>query len=136
VIEAVKDRHPSIENQFFTGAGLRLQRIDSDLCEAVMLALINRSPEIVVLPVHDSFIVHHGHQDELMGMMLGAYCIKYGSIPLPQISKEMVVEVTCVPEWDSWSARPINHHNLTDLLELAEMVPSERRLSLYRPRAS
>ena len=96
-----------------------------------MLALINRSPEIVVLPVHDSFIVHHGYKEELMAMMLGAYCIKYGSIPLPKISKEMVVEVTGVPEWDSWSTRPIYHDNLTDLLELAEMVPSERRLWLF-----
>ena len=91
---------------------------------------------IVVLPVHDSFIVHHGYKDELMGMMLGAYCVKYGSIPLPQISKEMVVGVTGVPEWDSWSARPIDHDNLSDLLELAEMVPSKRRLYLYRLLAS
>jgi uncharacterized protein (DUF2461 family) len=130
-VNAIKDRHPDIEDQFFTGAGLRLQRIDSDLCEAVMLAMINRSPEIVILPVHDSFIVHHGYKNELMAMMIGAYCIKYGSIPLPKTSKEMVVEVTGVPEWDSWSARPIDHDNLADLLELAEMVPSERRLNLF-----
>ena len=132
VVKAIQDRHPDIEGQFFTGTGLRLQRIDSDLCEAVMLALINRSSEIVVLPVHDSFIVHHGYKDELMAMMLGAYCVKYGYIPPPKLSKEMMVEVTGAPDWDSWSSRPVDHDDLADLLELAETIPSETRLNLFR----
>ena len=132
IVKAIRDRHPDIEDQFFTGAGLRLQRIDSDLCEAVILAMMKRSPEIVVLPVHDSFIVHHGYKDELMAMMLGAYCIKYGNIPLPKVSEEMVVEITGAPEWDRWSSHPIDHDDLNDLLELAEIVPSEIRLNLFR----
>lgn len=132
IVKAIRGRHPHIEDQFFTGAGLKLQRIDSDLCEAVILSMMKRSPEIVVLPVHDSFIVHHGYKDELMGMMLGAYCVKYGNIPLPKASKEMVVEITGVPEWGSWSSRPIDRDNLDDLLDLAEIVPSEIRLNLFR----
>jgi len=132
IVKTVIKRHPDIEGQFFTGAGLRLQRIDSDLCEAVVLAMIKCSPEIVVLPVHDSFIVHHGYKDELMGMMLGAYCVKYGNIPLPKASEDMVVEITGVPEWDSWSSPPIDYDSPADLLELAGMVPSERRLNLFR----
>ena len=132
VVKAIRDRHPAIEGQFFTGVGLRLQRIDIDLCEAVILAMMKRSTEIMVLPVHDSFIVHHGYKDELMAMMLGAYCVKYDQIPLPQASEHMVVENTGVPEWDSWSSRPIDHDNLADLFDLAEMVPSERRLNLFR----
>ena len=132
VVTAIRDRHPDIEDQFFTGAGLRLQRIDSDICEAVILGMIKRSPEIVVLPVHDSFIVHHGYKDELMAMMLGAYCVKYGNIPLPKASEEMVVEIMGVPEWGSWSSRPIDCDNFADLLELAEMIPSETRLNLFR----
>jgi hypothetical protein len=132
VVKAIKEKHPDIEDQFFTSAGLRLQRIDSDLCEAVMLALIKRSSEIVVLPVHDSFIVHYGYKDELMAMMLGAYCLKYGYIPLPKLSKEMIVEITGVPDWGSWSSRPVDHDDLADLLELAGMVQSELRLNLFR----
>ena len=132
IVKAIMEHHPDIEDQFFTGAGLGLQRIDSDLCEAVMLAMMKRSSEIIVLPVHDSFIVHHGYKDELMGMMLGAYCIKYGNIPLPKVSEEMVVEITGSPEWDSWSSHPIDHNDLADLLELAETVPSEVRLNLFR----
>ena len=132
VVKAIKEKHPDIEDQFFASAGLRLQRIDSDLCEAVMLALIKRSSEIVVLPVHDSFIVHHGYKDELMAMMLGAYCLKYGYIPPPKLSKEMIVEITGVPDWGSWSSRPVDHDDLADLFDWAEMVPSERRLNLFR----
>ena len=132
VVIAITDRHPDIKDQFFTGAGLRLQRIDSDLCEAVILAMMKYSQQIVVLPVHDSFIVHHGYKDELMAMMLGAYCVKYGNIPLPKASEDMVVEITGVPEWDSWSSRPIDRDNLDDLLDLAEIVPSEIRLNLFR----
>jgi hypothetical protein len=67
-----------------------------------------------------------------MGMMLGAYCVKYGYIPLPKASEEMVVEMTGVPEWDSWSSHPIDHNDLADLLELAETEPSEMRLNLFR----
>ena len=132
VVKAIRGRHPDIEDQFFTGAGLRLQRIDSDLCEAVILAMMKCSPEIVALPVHDSFIVHHGYEDELMGMMMGAYCVKYGNIPSPKASEEMVVEITGSPEWDSWSSHPIHHNDLADLLELAETEPSEMRLNLFR----
>ena len=133
VVTTIKKRHPDIEGQFFTGAGLRLQRIDSDLCEAVILAMMKRSPEIVVLPVHDSFIVHHGYKDKLMGMMLGAYCVKYGNIPFPKASEDMVVEITGAPEWDSWCSHPVDRANLVDLVHLAEVVPSERRLNLFRP---
>ena len=67
-----------------------------------------------------------------MGMMLGAYCVKYGNIPLPKASEKMVVESIGVPEWGSWSSRPIDCDNFADLLELAETAPSEIRLNLFR----
>ncbi len=131
VVKAIRDRHPDIEDQFFTGAGLRLQRIDSDLCEAVMLAMMKRSPEIVVLPVHDSFIVHHGYKNELMAMMLGTYCVKYGNIPLPKTSEDMVVEVAGPPAWASWTSQQLDHDDLTDMLRLADTVPNEVRRMLF-----
>jgi len=51
---------------------------------------------------------------------------------LPKASEDMVVEMTGVPEWASWSSLPVDHDSPADLLELAEMVPSERRLTLFR----
>lgn len=132
VVKAIMDKHPAIKDQFFTGSGLRLQRIDSGLAEAVMLALIKQSPDTVVLPVHDSFIVHRGYEDQLRAMMIGAYCLRYDSIPLPKISNEMIVEVAGVPDSSSWRAQPADPNDLADLLDIDEAVPSQLRLSLFR----
>lgn len=55
LIEAVTARHPQFSEYWGSGVGLRLQRIDSDICLNVLRSL-RRSGE-VALPVHDSFIV-------------------------------------------------------------------------------
>lgn len=55
LIEALLEKHAPINGLFFTGAGVRLQRRDSDIAEAVMKSM--RQQGIVVLPVHDSFLV-------------------------------------------------------------------------------
>ena len=52
---------------FGTGIGLEFQRIDSDIAEATMLHFTNRN--IPILPVHDSFVMHHGYEDELHNVM-------------------------------------------------------------------
>ena len=53
-------KHEPIEQYFFSGAWGRLQRIDSDIAEAVMIRLLNAEVPITVLPIHDSFIVRRG----------------------------------------------------------------------------
>ena len=55
---------------FFTGAGLVLQRLDSDIAEAVMKEMRHRG--IVVLPVHDSFIAPVSKAGVLEEMMVAA----------------------------------------------------------------
>ena len=45
---------------FFTKIGNRIQRIDSGIAEEVMVRLYEES--IIVLPVHDSFIVRRGFE--------------------------------------------------------------------------
>lgn len=47
--------HKPIQNQFFSGAWGRMQRMDSDIAESVMLRMQDHG--YTVLPVHDSFIV-------------------------------------------------------------------------------
>jgi hypothetical protein len=54
LMDAIMAKHDPISKMFFTGAGLALQRLDSDIAEAVMREMRRRG--IVVLPVHDSFI--------------------------------------------------------------------------------
>ena len=63
----IKDKHHAIAYLFHTGAGLKLMRTESDIAEQVMLTFTERN--IPVLPVHDSFLMHHGHEDELHAVM-------------------------------------------------------------------
>lgn len=62
---------PHIAHHFGTGAGLRLQRVDSEIAEAVMLHFAER--EIPCLGVHDSFIVRQPHAEELAAVMRQVY---------------------------------------------------------------
>lgn len=65
---ATVKRHFALFKPYFgTGYGLKLQRIDSDIAESVMVRFSEKS--IPILPVHDSFIVHYGHADLLQMTM-------------------------------------------------------------------
>lgn len=67
LIEAILTRHAAIQSMFFTGAGLRLQRRDSDIAEGVMRRMRNQG--IVVAPVHDSFLAPQSKADLLEEIM-------------------------------------------------------------------
>jgi hypothetical protein len=60
-------KHPLIAEQLSSGVGLKAQYIDSQIAEAVMLELMKE--DVVVLPVHDSFIVPVGYQSALVSSM-------------------------------------------------------------------
>ncbi|MEJ5085376.1 hypothetical protein [Brucella pseudogrignonensis] len=60
-------KHAPIKDFFNAGYGLRMQRADSDLAEAVMLRFIDMG--YACLPVHDSFLVHNALVDELKVIM-------------------------------------------------------------------
>lgn len=68
--ESLAELHEPIAGAFFTGAGLRLQRKDSDIAERVMLTLLDL--DIVAVPIHDSFLVAHPHTEALREAMLAA----------------------------------------------------------------
>ena len=65
--DAITEFHAPIAHHFYTGVGLRLQRIDSDIAELVMLHFANKG--IPILPLHDSFLMHHGYETELAQQM-------------------------------------------------------------------
>ena len=67
LIEAIKLRHPTITRIFHSDAGIRLQRRDADIAEAIMRRLIRLG--IVVLPIHDSFITAARHEGALVEAM-------------------------------------------------------------------
>lgn len=67
----VLDHHNAIKECFGTGAGLGLQYIDSQIAEKVLLHFSKSN--YPCLPLHDSFIVHHALEDELIQVMKEAY---------------------------------------------------------------
>lgn len=72
--QAIAERHKPIARFFNTGHGLRLQRLDADIAERIMLRFLDMG--YCCLPVHDSFLVHHGLDTELKKIMVK----EFGSI--------------------------------------------------------
>lgn len=73
---AIRERHAPIAEFLGSGEGIRLQRLDSDIAEDIMMSMLGKN--IVALPVHDSFFVPEGHEDELRDAMITAYKKKMG----------------------------------------------------------
>jgi hypothetical protein len=71
-------KYPEFSQHFGSGAGLRLQRKDSDLAETVMLEFAQKG--YACLPVHDSFLVHHELQNDLMNAMDAAFEVEFGAV--------------------------------------------------------
>ena len=70
--------HRPIQRHFFTRIGNHLQFNDSQIAEKIMPRFITEKSGAVVLPVHDSFIVHHGYENELAEMMVEEFKIGFG----------------------------------------------------------
>jgi hypothetical protein len=68
---ALKKRHAPISKYFFKGEGLKLQCLDSQVAEAIMLKALDRG--VVVLPIHDSFIIEKKNEDVLKVLMSEAF---------------------------------------------------------------
>lgn len=72
----IVSKYPEFRQYFGSGIGLRLQRKDGDLAEKVMLRFADM--RYACLPVHDSFIVHHGLQNELDEIMRETFEAEFG----------------------------------------------------------
>ncbi|MEM7690341.1 MAG: hypothetical protein AAF291_15090 [Pseudomonadota bacterium] len=71
LVSLIEAKHQPIADTFKSGAGLRLQRIDSDIALEITSALMGEG--IVVLPIHDSFVVQSDHETRLCTAMKEAY---------------------------------------------------------------
>ena len=79
IVEAIFERHKPIADQFFTGRGLLLQREDSDIAGNVMEDFARRMGLVPLLPVHDSFICHHGYENDVHIAMKREFKKRYGT---------------------------------------------------------
>jgi hypothetical protein len=74
----IVSKYPEFSQHFGSGVGLRLQRKDSDLAETVMLEFAQKG--YACLPVHDSFLVHHELQNDLIDSMKEAFEAEFGAV--------------------------------------------------------
>lgn len=79
MLNKLKNKHKPISEFFASGVGGKLQRIDSDIAESIMLRLIDKN--IVSLPIHDSFIVQKEHSEDLHQAMIEEAQNISGQIP-------------------------------------------------------
>ena len=77
--QAIVSFHEPIAHYFYTGAGLRLQRLDSDIAEKVLLHFAQSG--IAILPLHDSFLMHNGYEASLEPVMRSAFEEVVGASP-------------------------------------------------------
>ena len=79
VRKMIEDKHAPIADAFGTGAGLRLQRLDSDLALAIIQKLMLSKK--VSLPIHDSFLVCQSDKFVTRVLMNNIYFRRYGLYP-------------------------------------------------------
>lgn len=79
LFDAVCERHSLLRKYFYSGIGLQLQFMDSKMAEHVMLHFVNINQ--VCLPIHDSFIVRRGLENELQIAMKFAFEKYFAALP-------------------------------------------------------
>jgi hypothetical protein len=79
LIDTFINHHHRIGEYFYSGYGVKLQRIDSNIIEAIIYELSLRG--IPVLPVHDSIVVPIGYRDIVTHAMNEAYRRELGTLP-------------------------------------------------------
>lgn len=82
-VDAMPELYPEFEGQLFTGVGLDLQRLDSDIAARVMARCIDNG--IAVLVMHDSFVVRRTHEAELREIMAAGLQAVLGTTYTPRI---------------------------------------------------
>lgn len=76
LMNAFETKHTAIKGYFCTGVGIDLQNKDSKIAEQVLLRFSEMG--YAILPMHDSFILHHGLEAELREAMEEAFKEMFG----------------------------------------------------------
>lgn len=76
LLESFKTKHKPIAKYIASGEGVRLQFIDSEIAESVLLQGVDRG--ICILPIHDGFITSVKYEAELQDFMQNAFNDKTG----------------------------------------------------------
>jgi hypothetical protein len=71
-------KHEAIKESFSSGAGRKLMYEDSQLAERIMLRMIDEHG-VVVLPLHDGFVVCSDYRNELLEIMEDEFQKRFGA---------------------------------------------------------
>lgn len=88
VLDAMEQAHQPIARHFYSGVGMRLMNVDSDVAEGVMLRCVEAG--IPCIGVHDSFIAPHSAEEQLRAFMVAEYQRVVGTKRVPKIKPEPV----------------------------------------------
>lgn len=68
-----------------TDKGMKLQRVESNLAEAIMLHFVRQGRAI--LPIHDAFIVQAHLERELVQVMQDSFKVILGQVPHVEVTR-------------------------------------------------
>ena len=109
--QAVLDSHKPIQHLFFKGLGNQLQFEDSEIAEGIMLHFTKE--DAPALPIHDSFVMHHGYASELQESMQRTFYDRFKRHIIANREKELVkvvdndVPLDSPDFWDDTSVEAI-----------------------------
>lgn len=83
--QKVLDAFPMVPALLATDKGMTLQRLESDLAEAIMLHFVRQGHAI--LPIHDAFIVQVHLERELVRVMKDTFKARLGKVPPVKVTK-------------------------------------------------
>ena len=124
--EAILNAHKPIKDYFFKGIGNRLQFEDSCIAESVMLHFAKM--DAPALPIHDSFVMHHGFgtYGELEEAMRRAFYERFNKDI--KVKGDMVVEVKSTKDY------PIGDKNFFPDTSVDGIIKSDNEYSQWRDR--
>jgi hypothetical protein len=95
VMDAFERKHEKIQRYLCTGIGIDLQNLDSKMAEKVMLTFSKgQGMQYAILPLHDSFVIHHGWESFLKKTMQKAFREVFGCTPKVDLKYHSLAEWT------------------------------------------
>ena len=128
--EEILNAHKPIKDYFFKGLGNRLQFEDSIIAESIMLHFAKM--DAPALPIHDSFVMHHGYGDKggLEEAMRRAYFERFNSSLSEK--RDLVEKVIHDKIRLDEDKKPINNSDGT--IEVDDIINAESEYSQWRDR--
>jgi hypothetical protein len=147
----IMEIHEPIRDAFYSDSGARLQRLDSDMAEGIMLRMAEATGVLSpnydftkgldgapwCLPVHDSFIVHHGRGGELSDVMKEEFqrVLQTSYEPKLRVTRfDYPMPKALGPEHPEYLK--LETISVEDVLKAAEKGPMRRMSAAYSQRSS